>query len=289
MTKQDFGVIGTGLVIGVLGSLLVLWGNPGNMGYCVACFLRDIAGSLGVHRAGVVQYLRPEVIGTVLGGMVAAIAFREFRPRGGSAPLTRFILGMMGVIGALMFLGCPLRAVLRLGGGDLNAVTGLLGLVAGVLVGVQLLKRGFNLGRSRRVAAIHGWLFPGFVLLLLVLALGGFVAGKDAALFFSQKGPGSQHAPLLVSLGAGLLIGFLAQRSRFCLVGGVRDAFVIKDFYLLKGLLAVFVGVTLTNLALGFVNVGFTGQPIAHTQHVWNFLGLGLVGLASTLIGGCPF
>ncbi|MDD2422141.1 MAG: YeeE/YedE thiosulfate transporter family protein, partial [Heliobacteriaceae bacterium] len=81
----------------------------------------------------------------------------------------------------------------------------------------------------------------------------------------------------------------LSQRSRFCLVGGVRDAFVIKDFYLLKGLLAVFVGVTLTNLALGFVNVGFTGQPIAHTQHVWNFLGLGLVGLASTLIGGCPF
>jgi len=36
------------------------------------------------------------------------------------------------------------------------------------------------------------------------------------ALFFSESGPGSQHAFWLISLGAGLVIGFLAQRTRFC-------------------------------------------------------------------------
>ena len=32
-----------GLVIGVIASLLVLFGNPKNMGFCIACFLRDTA------------------------------------------------------------------------------------------------------------------------------------------------------------------------------------------------------------------------------------------------------
>ncbi|WP_281175483.1 hypothetical protein [Desulfobacter vibrioformis] len=37
------------------------------MGICVACFERDIAGAIGLPRAGVVQYIRPEIIGFVLG------------------------------------------------------------------------------------------------------------------------------------------------------------------------------------------------------------------------------
>ena len=61
-----WGIIFAGAVIGVLASLLVYWGNPKNMGICVACFERDIAGGLGLHRAGVVQYIRPEIIGFVL-------------------------------------------------------------------------------------------------------------------------------------------------------------------------------------------------------------------------------
>jgi YedE family putative selenium metabolism protein len=34
--------------------------------------------------------------------------------------------------------------------------------------------------------------------------------------------------------------------------------------------------------------LGFEGQPVAHNWHVWNFLGMSLVGLASVLLGGCP-
>ncbi|MCD4657577.1 MAG: YedE-related selenium metabolism membrane protein, partial [Planctomycetes bacterium] len=58
-----WGPVITGGIIGILAALLVEWGNPGNMGICVACFTRDIAGALGMHRASVVQYIRPEIIG----------------------------------------------------------------------------------------------------------------------------------------------------------------------------------------------------------------------------------
>ncbi|HOV43803.1 MAG TPA: YedE-related selenium metabolism membrane protein, partial [Syntrophothermus lipocalidus] len=71
----------TGVVIGGLAVLLVLSGNPANMGMCIACFLRDITGSLGLHRAGVVQYMRPEILGLSLGAFVTALGAREFRSR----------------------------------------------------------------------------------------------------------------------------------------------------------------------------------------------------------------
>ena len=57
-----WGIVIVGIVIGILAPLLQLWGNPANMGICVACFVRDITGALGLHRAPVVQYLRPEVL-----------------------------------------------------------------------------------------------------------------------------------------------------------------------------------------------------------------------------------
>ena len=56
-------IVLAGCVIGVLASLLVFWGNPVNMGFCIACFLRDISGALGFHSAAAVQYLRPEIVG----------------------------------------------------------------------------------------------------------------------------------------------------------------------------------------------------------------------------------
>ena len=106
-------IIAGGLVFGVIGALMVNWGNPPNMGICVACFLRDIAGAVGLHRAGVVQYLRPEIMGFVIGAFITSFAFREFRPRGGSSPVVRFFLGAFVMVGALVFLGCPVRMMLR--------------------------------------------------------------------------------------------------------------------------------------------------------------------------------
>ncbi|MHC4607947.1 MAG: YedE family putative selenium transporter, partial [Planctomycetota bacterium] len=232
------GIVVVGLLIGVAAALLQKLGNPANMGICAACFTRDTAGALGLHRAGVVQYIRPEIIGFVLGAMIAALLFREFRPRGGSAPIARFLLGMFAMIGALVFLGCPWRAFLRLSGGDGNAIVGLVGFAVGVGLGSVCLKSGYTLGRSRPMPRFAGWLLPLFMgLLFLLVALK--VSFKDGnAVFFSAKGPGAMHAPLLISLGAGLLIGFLAQRTRFCTMGAVRDVLLIRDFHLVSGVAA---------------------------------------------------
>jgi YedE family putative selenium metabolism protein len=289
-----WGPIATGIVVGVLAPILVKLGNPGNMGICVACFSRDIAGALGLHRAATVQYIRPEIIGLVLGSVVAALIFREFRPRTGSAPLLRFLLGMLAVIGALVFLGCPWRAYLRLAGGDWNAILGIVGLIAGIGLGVLFLRMGFSLGRNRHAPAASGWVMPVLMVGLLLLLVTAPLFGRDAdgnavgPVFFSTSGPGSQHAALLISLGVGLLIGFLAQRSRFCTVGAFRDLILARDAHLFWGILALIVAAFLTNLALGQFKPGFAGQPVAHTDALWNFGGMVLAGLAFILAGGCP-
>lgn len=289
-----WGPISTGIAVGVLAPILVRLGNPGNMGICVACFSRDIAGGLGLHRAAAVQYIRPEIIGFVLGSLVAAFLFREFRPRTGSAPLARFLLGIFAMIGALVFLGCPWRAYLRLGGGDWNAIPGILGLFGGIALGVVFLRMGYSLGRNRPAPAALGWLMPAIVVGLLLLLVTAPQFGRDAngqpigPIFFSATGPGSQHAPILIALAVGLIIGFLAQRSRFCTVGGVRDLILARDPHLFGGIVAVVVAAFITNLVLGQFKPGFAGQPVAHTDFLWNFGGMVLAGLAFTLAGGCP-
>lgn len=276
-------IILSGLTLGALAVFLVLMGNPGNYGVCIACMLRDITGALGLHRAPVVQYLRPEIIGLSLGATLTALATREFRTTGGSSPLIRFSLGFVGMIGMLVFLGCPVRTVLRLAGGDLNAGVGLVGLIIGIVTGTMFLKKGFSLGRATKISPANGIIFPLFILGLLAAAL-----ITPSFIFASKTGPGSLHAPLFLSLGAGAVIGVLAQRSRLCMAGGIRDAIFFKDYHLLYGFLAVFIAALAGNLLVGTFKLGFVGQPLAHTDGLWNFLGMLLAGLTAVLLGGCP-
>ncbi|MGB9919514.1 MAG: YedE family putative selenium transporter [Moorellales bacterium] len=289
--NKNLPIILAGAVIGVSGALLVKLGNPPNMGYCIACFLRDISGALGLHRAANVQYLRPEILGLGLGAFLAALAAGEFRVREGSAPLVRFVLGVFMMIGALVFLGCPLRALLRLAGGDLNAVPAILGFFAGVAFGTQFLKRGFNLGRAHasRFRA-GGYVLPVLMVGLLLLVLFRPVFNPEAGgpIFFSSKGPGSLHAPVLVSLAAGLIGGILAQRARLCLSAGFRDFLLVRDTHLLQGYGLIFLTALVVNLLLGQFKLGFADQPVAHTNFLWNFLGLFLTGVCAVLLGGCP-
>ena len=286
--KNHLWVILTGLVVGLAAVLLAKMGNPGNMGFCIACFIRDIAGGVKMHTAAVVQYIRPEIIGIVLGAMAMALIGGEFKAQGGSAPVSRFTLGFFVMVGALMFLGCPLRMVIRLGGGDGNAIFGLLGFVAGVWCGTVFLNKGFTFKRSYTMPKLEGFVLPAINVVLLVLLLSG-----AAVLAFSEKGPGSMHAPIAVALIVGLVVGALAQKSRLCMAGGIRDAIMLKDFHLLWGFIAIFVAVLVGNLVLGKFKPGFDGQPVAFNTLVsgnflWAFLGMFLVGLASILLGGCP-
>lgn len=299
--STKWGIISVGSFIGVTAALLQWWGNPPNMGVCVACMERDIAGALGLHRVGVVQYLRPEIMGFVFGALIAAFMFREYRARTGSAPVIRFALGIFAMIGALVFLGCPWRALLRLAGGDWNAIVGLSGLTAGIAVGVLFLKSGYNPGRTYKTKWFAGMIMPLLMAALLVFLLlkpqfgrakelvdGVETIIKTGPIFFSTTGPGSMHAPVALSLFATMCIGFLAQRTRFCTMGAVRDLLLTRDFHLLSGITALVIAALLTNLVLKQFHPGWVGQPIAHANHLWNFLGMTLSGLAFALAGGCP-
>jgi uncharacterized protein len=286
-----WGIIIVGALIGGLAALLQKLGNPGNMGICVACFDRDITGAVGMHRADVVQYLRPEILGFVLGSFAAALLFREFKPRGGSAPLARFVLGMTAMIGALVFLGCPWRTLLRLAGGDGNALFGMAGLIAGVWVGTLFFKQGYSLGRNSKQSSGTGLLMPLLILGLLCLRLIYTpVEGQpqSGVLWYSLKGPGAAYAPLVISLAIGLGVGFLAQRSRFCTMGALRDLILFKQMHLFSGFVALLIVAWVVNLVLGQFHPGFEKQPVAHTQSLWNFLGMVVAGLSFALAGGCP-
>ena len=160
------GIIIVGAVIGLIAVWLQKLGNPANIGICIACFERDVAGGLGLHRAAIVQYLRPEIMGLVFGSLAAAIATREFKPRGGSAPIVRFVLGMIAAMGALVFLGCPWRAILRLAGGDGNAILGLPAWPRGIWLGT-LFSCGYSLYAATARASFRA-LFPVIAVCLLL-------------------------------------------------------------------------------------------------------------------------
>jgi len=291
LKNEKATIVVAGIVIGIIASLLSFLGNPINMGFCIACFLRDTSGALGLHSAAAVQYIRPEIIGLVFGSFLLACGRKEFAAKGGSAPLTRFVLGFLVMIGCLMFLGCPFRMILRLAGGDLNAIFGLVGFVGGIFAGVFFLSKGYSLKRTYKLPALEGRLFIGIEAVLLVLLI-----AAPAFIHFTEPdgGPGAKHAALLVSLVAGVAVGALAQRTRLCMVGGIRDVVLFREWKLLAGFIAILFSALLFNLLLTVVtpdvyfNLGLSGQPVAHTDGLWNALGMFLTGIGCVLLGGCP-
>jgi YedE family putative selenium metabolism protein len=284
-TKDNsiFWLIGTGVVIGGVAVMLTKLGNPANMGLCAACFIRDTAGALGLDNVATVQYLRPEILGFILGAFLLSRIRGEWKSDGGSASLSRFFIAFFVMIGALVFLGCPLRVMLRLGGGDLNALIGLIGFGAGVGIGSIFIRKGFSFGEIKKQAASNG-----SIMIVLAVVLLAFLIIRPAFIRFSETGPGSMHAPVVISFAAALVIGALVQRSGLCMSGSIRNIVLIRNPTMFWGYIAIFIAALIGNLALGSFKLGFAGQPIAHTDGVFNFLGLALVGYGSVLLGGCP-
>jgi hypothetical protein len=159
------------LGLGVLAAVLVLAGNPGNMGLCGACFLRDLAGALRLHQGPAI--VRPEVPGLVLGALLWSLLARRHIGRSGSHAVARLLLCAAMAIGAMVFLGCPFRMLQRLGGGDLNAWLALPGFVVGVGVARWFEQRGYSLGKTQEVPRPIGLLGP----LVLFVPLLAWLAG----------------------------------------------------------------------------------------------------------------
>ncbi|MEW6220498.1 MAG: YedE family putative selenium transporter [Thermodesulfobacteriota bacterium] len=293
MRVQPGRFILMGLLLGVGAVLLSFLGNPANTGICVSCFLQNVAGALGLHDNIRMQYLRPEILGFVLGAFAVAVARREFRPQGGSSPLVRFLVGILLVIGCQVFIGCPIKLFLKLAAGDLGAFIGLLGLVVGVYIGLAFVENGFRLGSPGPTSSTNSLMVPLFMAFLLVLAV-----AKPAFLAASDKGGAAQHAPWLVSLGVGLAIGGLAQYTQFCVTGGIARLFLWgpreimscpRSTGLVIAIAAFLVSALAANLVTGQFRLGLAGQPSSNADHGWAFLGMVLVGFGSILIRGCPF
>jgi hypothetical protein len=103
--------------------------------------------------------------------------------------------------------------------------------------------------------------------------------------------------PALPTFVLGLLIGYLGQRSRLCFVSGYRDFFLMRDAYLLKGVLGTSIGAL-----AGYVLFRQLGGAVPHfpllllradfsakvdwIRIIAGGLGIGFVG---ALVGGCPF
>jgi len=267
---------------GGIAAWLVLSGNPGNMGICGACFLRDIAGSLGMFEAGP-RIFRPELAGVLLGAYLWALTRGRFEARSGSHAAARFVLGMLMGAGALVFLGCPFRMMQRLGGGDGNALSGLAGFLAGVGAAVLLEKRGYTVGRTSPAPAPVGRLGPAVALGLLALFLyGGFLRGP---------GPGSAdpppHAPWRTALTLGLFGGAALSLTGFCGVAAARGL-VQRKWAMPLGALALMAAYGGVVAAGGKWKGGFEGQPFSHSDHAASFLAMALVGLTGAFAGGCP-
>ena len=208
---NKLGLFVSGVVLGLIAVVLAIGGNPGNMAFCIACFVRDIAGGLKLHQAGVVQYFRPEIAGLVVGSFVIAVANKEFKVTSGENPLQKFVLGACTMIMALVFLGCPLRMVIRMSGGDLNAYVAFVGFALGIVCGAIFLKNGYEMTDSKKEKnSLSGYILP----ILLVVGLILYNLPQTTELFaHSVEGPGAAHAAVAVAFVLAIAFGIIAQRA----------------------------------------------------------------------------
>src|SRR5208282_5458459 len=64
-------MIASGLAIGGIGMWLSFLGNPRNAGICISCFMENLAGALSLHGNARMEYVRPELLGFILGAAAA--------------------------------------------------------------------------------------------------------------------------------------------------------------------------------------------------------------------------
>ncbi|MFV0439773.1 MAG: YedE family putative selenium transporter [Lachnospirales bacterium] len=271
------------IIFAILALFLMIQGNPANMGICTACFIRDIAGALGLHSAGKVQYFRPEVFGFIIGAFVLAMVKKDYKSSGTSNYATNFILGFIMMIGSLIFLGCPLRMTLRMGAGDLNAYVGFFGFVGGIGVGSLFVKKGYSLSKKVETAPSEKYAGISIIIALTLIAL-----VSPTSFLASTEGPGSMHAPFLVSLIVAIIVGVIAYQTKICFSGTFKNLFLFKDYTYIIGYVLFLIVLIIGNMMIGNFHLSFADQPVAHTDTFFNFGGLFLVGFSAVLAVGCP-
>ncbi len=281
---QTLPMVILGALFGLIAAILALAGNPANTGICASCFLVNVAGSLGLHSSLSSTYLRPEILAIVIGSFLVAFSTGEFKSRGSGAGILKFIGGAFLIFGCEVFIGCPIKMLLRIAGGGAVALSGLFGLTAGVFLAALFLRDGFSLFSEARRREVAGVALPLLAFLILIASSSGVYAFAAGVL-----GSSARHAPFALSLAFGLAAGVIGQRTRFCITGSFKNVFLGRIFHDMSAVLAFFGAVLFLNLVTGGFRPSFLLEPGAHTDVTWAFLAMGMVGFGSILIHGCPF
>lgn len=143
----------TGIAIGIL-AVFAQWlfgtSAPQAYGICVACHSRDMLGWISntllpvnlveVTQAGLFTPLLT-VVGILIGAYIAAYLHNDNPESGSESNIKMFVLGFLVMTSALLLAACPIRLLLRIAYGDLLAIFGGVMMIAGIIVGVAVLRR----------------------------------------------------------------------------------------------------------------------------------------------------
>lgn len=141
----------TGIAIGILAvAAQQLFNEPQAYGICIACHSRDMLGWIfnnlfstslvDVTTAGLSAPILTS-LGILIGAHLAARRNNIFPCSMSGGQARMFILGFLVMVSALLLAGCPLRLLLRIAYGDMLAVFGLIWMVAGIALGIVVLRR----------------------------------------------------------------------------------------------------------------------------------------------------
>ncbi len=142
-----------GIVAAFSQALLISAGGPEAYGFCVACHTRDLVNGLSNIIAGTSLALAPlsknailpvmSVVGVMIGAFLSAKVHKEHKIRKTDYQeyLIYFIGGFVVLQLAMIFGGCPYRAALRTGYGDITALLFIITMALGVIVGTLLMLR----------------------------------------------------------------------------------------------------------------------------------------------------
>ncbi|MFH1663180.1 MAG: YeeE/YedE thiosulfate transporter family protein [Chloroflexota bacterium] len=101
----------------------------------------------------------------------------------------------------------------------------------------------------------------------------------------------------VVTLVIGLILGYMGQRSRFCTISGIRDFYLVRDTYRLKGLIGIIIGGVIGFSIFNLLGGDFPGFPLLsdginiEPPSLIPLMIFGAFGMAffSTMAEGCPF
>ena len=232
----------------------------------------------------------------VAGSFISALLSKNFAIR--IPPVGELVKGFLGgalmAIGATVGIGCTIggffSGVPALSGG---AIMLTIGLFVGTIVGVKYLfwemenfpkissGKGYSfLGASEEKGNWQKWMGLLFIIIVGFVAYSYFKAGQDVIAWF-------------VIIGG--LLGFISQRSIFCIVRAFREPFMSGDSEGAKGIIAGLLVVLFGFVVIKSMNIG-VGDTLIRAREMsfvhsnfWlrGLLGGFVFGIGMTIAGGC--